>query len=744
MPIDPFTATAIGATAKWMWDSYGKTFVDGWAKSIGGSREKKQLEKQWNAATLTYLEKLYDQVNWLRLLGKKDGMSLERIYTDLNILDQPTAERWYDPAMLEEDFRQRRSFHVRREAERQDGLQVANQFSRLYILGKPGAGKTTFMKFMTLEALRGKLGQKIPIFVTLKELSDKGQAILPFMADQFKQCGNWDGEEVENQLLKFVTQLLRAGRAVVLFDGLDEVNLENEKRTKLIAELKDFVYTFEKCQVLVTCRIAASDYSFARFKYVEMADFTDEQQKRFIFKWFQDNAAPRDACWQALSDSKSRNLRELAHVPLLLTLLCITFERRGEFPPDRDEVYRTAVNALLFEWDSSRLLKRDAVYEGLDVKYRERLLAWIAFETFSRNEYLLDEAKLAALIEAYLGTVPRVAADVDGLNVLRTIEAQHGLLVERAQGVYSFSHLTLQEYFTARFAVDNAQDVLPKMVQRVGEDSWREVFLLTAGMLYGADNFVQQYLAALTDLIASDKTLVAYIEWLAEKSAAMVTGIQPAAARAFFLFLALAPAFFRDLSLDLALDRALVFDRDRAVVLDHALDRALDRNRALLLLLTLDHALALAFNLDRSLALDRYLDFTITIAIAIDFAITYDLTLLQALSNDVLETMTTVQKWGKVRADLPTWLAEALNRLALPGESAPKEDWDRFGQQLEQILLHHWALEQFWEFNHAQVDILIKYLTGTQVLVECLSVATVADRATIEAQLLLPPPGELG
>ncbi|MCA9954539.1 MAG: hypothetical protein KC434_07460 [Anaerolineales bacterium] len=141
MPIDPFTATAIGTTAKWMWDSYGKTFVDGWAKNIGGSREKKQLEKQWQEATQTYLEKLYDQVNWLRLLGKKEGMPLERIYTDLNVLDQPTAEKWYDRAMLGEDYKGRRSFHVRRETERQDGLKVAKQFNRLYILGKPGQAK---------------------------------------------------------------------------------------------------------------------------------------------------------------------------------------------------------------------------------------------------------------------------------------------------------------------------------------------------------------------------------------------------------------------------------------------------------------------------------------------------------------------------------------------------------------------------------------------------------------------------
>ncbi|VAW35572.1 hypothetical protein MNBD_CHLOROFLEXI01-3320 [hydrothermal vent metagenome] len=57
------------------------------------------------------------------------------------MLDQPTAEKWYDRTMLEEDFVQRRSFHARRKAERKDGLSVAKQYDRLYILGKPGRVK---------------------------------------------------------------------------------------------------------------------------------------------------------------------------------------------------------------------------------------------------------------------------------------------------------------------------------------------------------------------------------------------------------------------------------------------------------------------------------------------------------------------------------------------------------------------------------------------------------------------------
>ncbi|MBO1350960.1 MAG: hypothetical protein EBE86_027955 [Hormoscilla sp. GUM202] len=39
---------------------------------------------------------------------------------------------------------------------------------------------------------------------------------------------------------------------------------------------------------------------------------------------------------------------------------------------------------------------------------------------------------------------------LDSEAVLKSIEAQHGLLVERAKIIYSFSHLKFHEYFTAR------------------------------------------------------------------------------------------------------------------------------------------------------------------------------------------------------------------------------------------------------------------------------------------------------
>lgn len=77
--------------------------------------------------------------------------------------------------------------------------------------------------------------------------------------------------------------------------------------------------------------------------------------------------------------------------------------------------------------------------------------------------------------------------ELDTGAVLRSIEAQHGLLVERARGIYSFSHLTFQEYFTAKHFVDSSgSQALENLANHITESRWREVFLLTAEMMPNA------------------------------------------------------------------------------------------------------------------------------------------------------------------------------------------------------------------------------------------------------------------
>lgn len=74
---------------------------------------------------------------------------------------------------------------------------------------------------------------------------------------------------------------------------------------------------------------------------------------------------------------------------------------------------------------------------------------------------------------------------------LKVIEIQHGIFGERAKGLYSLSHRTFEEFFIANYIADNAaKGSLEKLVKNhLTENKWREVILLTAGMLEEGDDF---------------------------------------------------------------------------------------------------------------------------------------------------------------------------------------------------------------------------------------------------------------
>jgi len=411
-----------------------------------------------------------------------------------------TARRWETVEDLEKAFdRDARGFGIPKETKR--GIDVANELRKFTVLGKPGAGKTTFLKYLALQAMGGELTEKlIPIFVALRDFVGSGkESLMDFIVEQFDICQFPEARP-------FIERFLEKGRCILLFDGLDEVS--KDRSSQVVGQIRDFSDKYSDNHFALSCRIGAySDY-FDKFTNVEMADFTDDQIQDFInnwFNWSSGDTKKAELCWSKLCANKP--IRELASTPLLLAMLCIAFDEKMDFPRTRSRLYWDAIDTLLRRWDAKRSIDRDEIYENMTSPRKESMLSRIAAQTFEEDRIFIPQHMLERHIANFIGNLPGTDQDmlaVDSAAILKAIEAQHGIFVERAKGIYSYSHLTVQEYFTARYIVDNAmEDTLQRLVRNhLTDRRWREVFLMTTEMLDQADIFLLMMAKQIDALIA--------------------------------------------------------------------------------------------------------------------------------------------------------------------------------------------------------------------------------------------------
>lgn len=649
------------------------------------------LVEQFRKTGNAYIQ---ERCGTMRVLDMAWPVELDEIYTSVNILEKITGRRRLAISELlqennPEDFDR---FGLNKVTEKRlpasDAVKI---YSKLMVFGKPGAGKSTFLKHLALQCNKGQFeSYRVPIFVTLKDFSETpgSQNLLEYIAQNFLAYGDQKASQSTEKLLLH-------GRALILFDGLDEVRDENSHR--LLNQIRSFVDRFHSNHFVITCRLAAREYTFENFAEVEIADFDDYQITMFAKKWFLiKEPGKAEKFLQKLEESQP--IKELATNPLLLTLLCLVFTESADFPSNRSELYKEGLDVLLKKWDTKRNIERDQVYKKLSLQRKTDLLSQIALNTFEQGEYFFKQKALEQCITDYIRNLPDAETDpevlqLDSEAVLKSIEAQHGLLVERARGIYSFSHLTFQEYLAARQIVASSNPneldkALRKLCSRIAEKRWYEIFQLSAGMLQNADYLFQLMKREIDLMIASDEKLQQYLSWVNQKSCNVETSYGLTAVRAFYFALGLALMFACDLNY------ALVHEGN------HISAQAIARTRNL--------TLSLAHTLDDVLVRDLSLDY-------------------------------------KIDPELEKSLQSLREQLPESNQKKFEEWWKGNGKnwthQLRELMIKHRNIGHNWQFNRQQIRNLEQYYDANKLLINCINsdcYVTRLVRREIEETLLLP------
>ncbi|XGV97111.1 MAG: NACHT domain-containing NTPase [Leptolyngbya sp. BL-A-14] len=309
-------------------------------------------------------------------------LAVEQIYTSVRVLPTPSSQRWLEVANLQaEESGDRGSTQKGTSIPIEDMLATHN---KLVILGKPGAGKTTLLQYLATQCVLGDASvDRLPIFISLRtfalEARTNGDLSLETqIGEQWKAAGLEPSQ---------ISSLLQSGKGLVLLDGLDEVPRQDSH--PLSYQIQKFAETYPQTTILITCRLAAQDYQFRGFTYIELADFDPYQIATVARKWFvamsqgqQGNPvvqsvlklecdstamakaeaiglAKAEQFLQHLDRPENEPIREMVTTPLLLHLACLVFYERAMFPTKRAKLYQAGLDILLVRWDNVRGIQRD-------------------------------------------------------------------------------------------------------------------------------------------------------------------------------------------------------------------------------------------------------------------------------------------------------------------------------------------------------------------------------------------------
>ena len=204
-------------------------FLEDGRKLFGtlGQDVKEKLPQLFFTASKKYVKNYNDRHCTLKVLGMAKPVNLEDIYTTLQFLDNQGIGQFVSLDDMQNSFRQnsRRGFRIDEEKNsKQPGIKVASNEQFLMVLGAPGSGKSTFLRKIGLEALKGKKKlfkhNCIPVFIELKRLPKTKIDLTAIITEEFAICGFPYPED-------FTQEALEKGKLLILLDGLDEVPTKN-------------------------------------------------------------------------------------------------------------------------------------------------------------------------------------------------------------------------------------------------------------------------------------------------------------------------------------------------------------------------------------------------------------------------------------------------------------------------------------------------------------------------------------
>ncbi len=338
------------------------------------------------------------------------------------------------------------------------------QNTLVLVEGRAGSGKTTLARKITKDWVKGKIFRKVSkLFnVSLRRSYDRVTLFEEFFKSKTQQ---------------YLSQIEKSqGEGVCfVFDSYDEYS-QKDKDDTIINEIINKKY-LPLSMVIVTCRpVATTSLRLEANCIVEIVGFTKEQFDEFVRKYpFQDIARAEEREIEAELKSHLKactNVLNMCYLPLNAKIICFLYGQLHEkMPKNESKVYDHFVRAILLK----TLRKSDPNIKLATIKE-------LPEETKKEFDSLCSLAfDLTVNCKQVFSEVP------DGLKcspVFSLLTEDHIATLTGLEKVYSFLHLTLQEYLAAYHLAHLHEEEQTEMIRlHSGKDHMLTAFKFYCGLV---------------------------------------------------------------------------------------------------------------------------------------------------------------------------------------------------------------------------------------------------------------------
>ncbi|MFF2212237.1 NACHT domain-containing protein [Streptomyces antibioticus] len=394
------------------------------------------------------------------------------------------------------------------------------------VLAPPGSGKTTLLKRLATAYADPERQREVddhlphwelfPLFLRCRQLGKRArEPIVKTLSSLIEQA---EHPELKEPFGELVRSKLKSGDALVLIDGLDEINDESD-RIAFCTQLRTFIGTYPTVHVITTSREAGFRAVAGAVAPVcdlyRIADLSDHDILRLCNSWQREVVGGTSEESARLANDiyksivQNPRVRELAINPLLLTTLLLVQRWLGEIPTKRSVLYGKAIEVLLMTWNT-------AGHDPIDPEEATPQLAFAAFSMMTLKRQAVSAKELRDMFNRARREMPEILsfARVSSASFIERVEERSSLVIRsgsiiedgQLRPLYEFNHLTFQEYLTALAAVeswhpdrDQCDDILALLEPYLNDASWTEVVPLATVM--GGIRHAKEIVRRIVDLL---------------------------------------------------------------------------------------------------------------------------------------------------------------------------------------------------------------------------------------------------